>query len=64
MRIKTLFIILALMAYGYYLQSTQKAVLAQLDQVGGVYQRAVTQAEEMTNNTKVSTELVQYSSGK
>ncbi len=64
MRAKVLFIVLALVAYGHYLQTTQKAVSAQLDQIGGVYQRAMIQAEEMANNAKVSNELVQYSSGK
>lgn len=64
MRAKILFLALGLIAYGYYLQATQSAVMGQVEGIGSMYQRAMTQAEEMANNTKVSTELVQYSPGK
>jgi hypothetical protein len=64
MRTKILFIVMALIAYGYYLQATQSAVMGQIEGIGSMYQRAMTQAEEMANNTRVNTELVQYSPGK
>ena len=64
MRTKILFIVMALIAYGYYLQATQSAVMGQIEGIGSMYQRAMTHAEEMANNTRVNTELVQYSPGK
>lgn len=64
MRARLLILIIALVAYGYYLNAVQTTAISRVARIGDVYKQAAVQAEELSNNASMSTELAQYSTAK
>lgn len=64
MRAKTLFLIIMIMAYGYYLRTMSAELQRRAEGVKRQYYSAIELAEKSSDSAAMNTELAQYTTGK